>query len=75
MPLTILMYGDCTSCNGRIRMLDYRGVGLVRFHSTHYTRHTWSHFRVAWRISAILSISSGVSTGGLVLEVLESVLV
>ena len=33
MPLTILMYGDCTSYNGRIReMLDYRGVGLARFH-------------------------------------------
>ena len=32
---TILMYGDCTSYNGRIwRMLDYRGVGLVRFHCT-----------------------------------------
>ena len=30
------MYGDCTSYNGQIRlherMLDYRGVGLVRFH-------------------------------------------
>ena len=33
MPLTILMYGDCTSYNGRLeRMLDYRGVGLAQFH-------------------------------------------
>ena len=37
VPLTI--YGDCTSYNGRIRenvglerMLDYRDVGLERFH-------------------------------------------
>ena len=34
VPLTILEYGDCTSYKGQIieRMLDYRGVGLVRFH-------------------------------------------
>ena len=34
MPLTILMYGDCTSYNGRIRenVVDYRGVRLERFH-------------------------------------------
>ena len=33
VPFTILMYGDCTSYNGRIReFLDYRGVGLAMFH-------------------------------------------
>ena len=34
MPLTILMYGDCTSYNGWIGVLDYRGVGLERSHCT-----------------------------------------
>ena len=40
VPLTILMYGDCTSYNGWIRekMLDYRGVGLeVPFHTSFIT--------------------------------------
>ena len=32
MPLTILMYGVLY---GLERMLDYRGVGLVRFHGTY----------------------------------------
>ena len=31
MPLTILMYSGCTSYRLE-RMLDYRGVGLARFH-------------------------------------------
>ena len=36
VSLTILKYGDCASYNGRIkRMLDYRGIGLARFHCTH----------------------------------------
>ena len=39
------MYGDCTSYNGRIRMLDYRGVRLARFHCSTYVpnvMHTYT---------------------------------
>ena len=32
MPFTILMYGDCTSYNGRIK----ENVGLERFHCIYY---------------------------------------
>ena len=42
MPLTILMYGDCTSYNGRIREnVTYIAVGLYMYckYSTYSTVH------------------------------------